>query len=478
MAEAAGRELRALWRSGTAAGMTDGEALRRAAGADAEDAEAFLAAIVERHGAMVLRVCRGALGDGADADDAFQAVFLVLARRIHEAGRLESVGGWLRGVAVRTAARARVAAARRRRLDRRAARPTAVAAAPPDLERDRAVQEEVGRLPSRYREVVILCFWEGLPQEQAADRLGRPVVTVRSRSARARELLRRRLAARGLAPDGLDAPPPTVPPALALAAARGAAEAVAGRSIVTVASLYSMELSRQIARSMLMSRIAPIAAAAALTLAATIGIGRARGWQEPNPAPAAHDERARAAGPEERPPATDKAEGKSFSPLGLKPNNILIVKVLKDLPGRPISDQYVVRKDGKISLGIYGEVEVAGLTVAEAKEKVVERLREAMSDEDLGLIKLDDLGRRKVVSARDTDRVFVKHGGYIIVKKKPAEADKQADGGAASPGPVPAAAAAPNSEPDAPREPALGDVLQRLDRIEARLDLLLKRLEE
>lgn len=136
----------------------------------------------------------------------------------------------------------------------------------------------------------------------------------------------------------------------------------------------------------------------------------------------------------------------------------------------------MVRKDGKIALpGPDDEVDVAGLTVSEAKEKVVERLRKAMSDEDLGLITLDDFGRRKVVSARDTDRVFVRHGGYLIINKKPAEADEPADEQAASPVPAPAPASSPSAKPDAPREPALVEVLQRLDRIEARLDLLLKR---
>ncbi len=100
-----------LFRSGTAGGLTDGRLLERFLERRDEVAEAAFAAIVDRHGAMVLRVCRQILHDETDAEDAAQATFLVLARRAGSIGRRESVGCWLHGVAIRVAAKARTAAA-------------------------------------------------------------------------------------------------------------------------------------------------------------------------------------------------------------------------------------------------------------------------------------------------------------------------------------------------------------------------------
>ena len=146
--------------------------------------------LVERHGPMVLHVCRRILGDRHDAEDAAQAVFLVLARQSRSIRRTDSVASWLYGVAARVAARARLDAARRR-----AARaPGAEAAmAIRDVDRDDRdgsetwpeLYEELGRLPDRFRLPILLCHLEGLTYEQAARRLGCPVRTVQSRLARA-----------------------------------------------------------------------------------------------------------------------------------------------------------------------------------------------------------------------------------------------------------------------------------------------------
>ncbi len=153
--------------------------------------------LVLRHGPMVLRVCRNLLQDPNDAQDAFQATFFILVRRCGSIRRLDSVGSWLYGVACRVAARARVGAARRRAVEERAASRVVEAVEPSEGdETDREelgpiVQEEVRRLPEKYRAAVVLCYWEGLTQEQAAVQLGIPLGTVRSRLARARDLLRR-----------------------------------------------------------------------------------------------------------------------------------------------------------------------------------------------------------------------------------------------------------------------------------------------
>ena len=191
--------------------MGDCELLERFAERDGEGdkwAELAFTTLVARHGPMVLRVCRATLGDQHEAGDAFQATFLILARRAPSIRQGRSVGSWLHGVALRVAANARLRTARRRRHERRHAAMTTrnadlVARKPAfDGESGQIVNEEINRLPERFRSAVVLCYLEGLTHEMAADHLGCPVGTVRSRLATGRDRLRRRLTRRGLAPAG------------------------------------------------------------------------------------------------------------------------------------------------------------------------------------------------------------------------------------------------------------------------------------
>jgi HlyD family secretion protein len=206
---AVSRDIEMLFEMGTAAGVSDRELLERFARGGDEFAEAAFEILLLRHGAMVLRVCRNLLRNSNDAEDAFQATFLVLVRRRGSIGRHESFAGWLYGVACRVAARARTDAARRRTVEHRARlRVVPVFSLSDDdeagrLESDILVQEEVRRLPAKYRDVILPCYWQGLTHEQVAAQLGCPVGTVRSRIARARDLLRGRLTRRGLAPMAL-----------------------------------------------------------------------------------------------------------------------------------------------------------------------------------------------------------------------------------------------------------------------------------
>ena len=176
---------------------TDGELLERFA---LRGEEAAFEALLRRHGAMVLGVCRRMLGDRHAAEDCFQAVFLVLARQAGSLRQPEALAGWLYGVALRTARKARAQAARRRTCERRSARP--VVAEPPDelLWRDlRSVLDEaIALLPVKYRLPFVLHHLEGLTVTQAAAQLDCPVGTVAARLARARDQLRRRLVRRGL----------------------------------------------------------------------------------------------------------------------------------------------------------------------------------------------------------------------------------------------------------------------------------------
>ncbi len=195
---AAGEQVRRLFGAGTVAVCDEWQLLHRYL--DRRDEVAF-EAIVMRHGPMVRGVCRRVLGDSPDVDDAFQATFLILARKGSTLGEYDPVGHWLHGVAYRVALRARSAAARRRSRERSVA-PLGIS---PDADESArrelgaVVQEELARLPSKYRAPVVLCYLEGLTHEEAGRQLGWPVGTIKGRLSRARDILKGRLTRRGVA---------------------------------------------------------------------------------------------------------------------------------------------------------------------------------------------------------------------------------------------------------------------------------------
>ena len=189
-----------------AGGLSDAELLDRflARSAAAEDAvlaaEAAFAALVARHGPMVLGVCRRALADPNDVDDAFQATFLVLVRRARSVRVGDSLGRWLYGVARRVAAKAQAPSERGCGPNRSNANRSPRNRPPTRIELLAALDEEVSRLPEKYLAPVVLCDLEGLTHAEAAARLRWPVGTVSGRLSRARDLLRNRLVRRGMAP--------------------------------------------------------------------------------------------------------------------------------------------------------------------------------------------------------------------------------------------------------------------------------------
>jgi RNA polymerase sigma-70 factor (ECF subfamily) len=166
--------------------------------------EAAFAALVRRHGPMVLGVCRRVLGNHHDAEDAFQATFLVLARKAASLRARDLLGNYLYGVAYRTALRARAMNARRRvheQKAREAARVEAPAGDPWD-ELLPLLDRELAGLPERYRAAVVLCDLQGVTRREAARRLNLPDGTLSGRLTTARKLLARRLARYGLAVPG------------------------------------------------------------------------------------------------------------------------------------------------------------------------------------------------------------------------------------------------------------------------------------
>jgi RNA polymerase sigma factor (sigma-70 family) len=190
------RQRSLLWLA--AEGMSDAHLLRRFV--EQRD-EASFEALVQRHGPMVLGVCRRQLSDPHAVDDAFQATFLVLVRKAATISQPDLLGNWLYGVAYRVSVKARANAARRSAHERQAASMSRPEPAPDVDNRELRLilDEELSRLPEKYRAPLVLCYLEGKTNEEAAKQIGCPLGSMSWRLSRGRDLLHRRLLARHLA---------------------------------------------------------------------------------------------------------------------------------------------------------------------------------------------------------------------------------------------------------------------------------------
>jgi RNA polymerase sigma factor (sigma-70 family) len=262
--------------------VADEQLLERFVAAHREVGEMAFEVLVDRHGPMVLRICRAILRDQHDAEDACQATFLVLARRAGSIRSGTSLASWLHGVARRVASRARSAASRRRQHERDAAELTEPCVADPQWDDlAQVLYEEIDRLPEHYRAPIVLCDMEGLTEGQAARRLGRPVGTIRSQLTRGRQRLRSRLTRRGLAPASMivvaertcGSATAGVPSALVRSTVQSATQfALPKATTAGMVSAKAAALAEAFLRSLLMARILNAAFAAFVTLAiATVG---------------------------------------------------------------------------------------------------------------------------------------------------------------------------------------------------------------
>jgi RNA polymerase sigma factor (sigma-70 family) len=272
------REVHRLFGEGTVAGLSEGQLLERFL---ARRDEVAFEALVARHGPMVLGVCRGVLRDPHEAEDAFQATFLVLIRKAGTIRRGDSLGPWLYRIARRVAVRASAGGSRRRGSEVQAAEAVAAAPAPdgPDRDARALIHEELDRLPEKYRAPIVLCYLEGRTHEEAARQLRWPIGSVKGRLSRARGLLRDRLTRRGLALSGV-APAfalegeagAAVPPALSEATIRAAMDIAAGKA-TGFATATTAALAEGVLKAMFANKLKGLAAGVLAVGLLAAGVG-------------------------------------------------------------------------------------------------------------------------------------------------------------------------------------------------------------
>ncbi len=338
------RQLRTVFNLGAIRELTDGQLLERFASRGGEGAELAFAALVERHGSMVLRVCRQALRDQHDAEDCFQATFLILVKQARSLWVRDSLGPWLHRVAHRVAARARRSAARIRENEQRAAagRPDVVSEGGAWDDLAAVLHEEIDRLPERYRVPVVLCDLQGLTHERAARHLGWPVGTVKSRLARAREILGGRLTRRGLGQAeetikcgkglrgilALRALDTGVPGALVESTVRAATSVAAGKALAAgIISSPVVILIEEVLKTMAVTRL-KIASLVVLIGAAGAAAGLAQQGSRSNASQAQGQSQGPASADSRQPGAADAAP--ASTPVYIAQSRALIVTRLEE----------------------------------------------------------------------------------------------------------------------------------------------------
>jgi RNA polymerase sigma factor (sigma-70 family) len=286
---AVARQLGSLFDGSSVVGLSDRQLLERFNAQRDDTAQAAFAALVSRHGPMVLGICRQSLGDRQHAEDAFQAVFFVLARRARSIQDPDLLGNWLYGVALRTARKAKFQLNRRRAheaagMTRRRESDSCVTGSAQESaiarEHAGALHDEIARLPFAFRSPVVLCYFEGLSLDETARRLGCPAGTVHSRLDRARTKLRRGLTRRGIVLSGATlagileskAAWAAISPSLADIATRGAMRFANRNAVAGVLSASATTLAHDVLRSMVVKKLT-LAAIALLFLGTLTTVG-------------------------------------------------------------------------------------------------------------------------------------------------------------------------------------------------------------
>jgi RNA polymerase sigma factor (sigma-70 family) len=339
--------IRHLFDSGTCTGLSDARLLERFV---THRDEAAFAALVARHGALVLNTCRAVLKDPNAADDAFQATFVLLFRKAGSIRGRDALGAWLHRVAYRTALEAQSAAARRREVEKAAYLLRASETRPPD-DLGAVLHEEIERLPDRFRLAVVLCDLDGMTRDQAADTLRCTEGSVRARLAKGRELLRRRLTRRGITFAVPLAAPAGIPESLVTTTLRVAAGEVSD-SVATLVTAAS--------RGWFLVRIS-VTAAVVLTLGTAValwGAGLRTPEESPTVGPKVSQSPVAAPSPVSSPPSTAGPKTPQAKAEAPKSGPPIVEGRILDLEGRPIAGATVQVKyvqsppDGKLDAWI------------------------------------------------------------------------------------------------------------------------------
>jgi RNA polymerase sigma factor (sigma-70 family) len=250
--------------------LTDGQLLE----AHLRHDEAALSDLVRRHAPMVWSVCRRILRNPQDAEDAFQATFLVLVRKARSISSRELLANWLYGVARQTALKARATAAQRASRERQ----VPVMPEPQIEENDfddlpALVDAELSRLPRKLRGVIVLCDLEGKTRTEAARELGVPAGTVASRLTRARAKLGKRLSRFGLGASGTAPVALSVPPSLVSSTIKAASQFAAGKVAAAVVPAGVATLTEGVLRAMMVTKLKAAAVACVVVVLIAFGAG-------------------------------------------------------------------------------------------------------------------------------------------------------------------------------------------------------------
>jgi RNA polymerase sigma factor (sigma-70 family) len=388
------RQIESLFEGSSVAGLTDRQLLERFIARRDPAGEAAFAALVTRHGPMVLDLCLSILGDLHHAEDAFQAVFLVLARRAGSIRDPDLLGNWLYGVAIRTARCAKHQIDRQRQNEEQSAMSrlgsgssTAVESlAREDME---ALHDEIARLPGTFRLPVVLCYFEGLTLDEAARKLRWPAGTLRSRLARARDKLRIGLTRRGVAlpaallTAGLSArsASASVSSSLCDITTRAAIQFAAGQA----ASPLAASIAQEVLRAMFVNKLRLVATTMLLLVAVATGAGylsRSLASQdEPKRPPAA---------PQPQVAATP-ADATQQRPA---PGRMFVIGRVLDPQGKPVPNATtMVHATIKWPAGDQIRQQMSPNAIGQARS-------EQMSPKAIGQARSDDSGRFQVDAPR------------------------------------------------------------------------------
>jgi RNA polymerase sigma factor (sigma-70 family) len=442
------RQLESLFEGGSAAGLSDRQLTERYVAA--RDEAAF-AALVARHGPMVLGICRQILGDAQHAEDAFQAVFLVLAQKARSIRDPELLGNWLYGVATRTARCARQQIARRRRREEdqamsgpgagscAPAEPTAPPADRPAIDREQAeaLHGEVDRLPRAFRLPVVLCYFEGLTLDEAARRLRCPAGTLRSRLARAREKLRTGLVRRGvvlpaaalgtlLAPRSVSA---SVPPLLCDSTTRVAIAFAARGAASGALSALVAALAQEVLRTMLIQKLRLVVTTVLALAAIATGAGYLAHSLNASALPQAGGPDAKTARMEPRPaestpPAPGRmiVTGRVLRPDGRPAANVPVDIIAASRAPRADTDKNRERLDvlGRGTADGDGRFRIEAVRASSARHYYVYALAGAAGPGSaFGCVKLDPDAEQPAVEVRLPPEQVIR-GKLVDVKGQPA----------------------------------------------------------